>query len=153
VTSICKPCCSERGKQWNKANPERAKANRDAYRLANRDAAIARSAAWRAANAEKERIRSAAWSANNSDRKRAATAKRRAALLRAIPSWASMEDIHSFYRLAARLTRETGIKAHVDHVVPLQSPLVCGLHCAANMTILPESLNKRKGNHRWPDMP
>jgi hypothetical protein len=41
----------------------------------------------------------------------------------------------------------------VDHVVPLKSPLVCGLHCEANLELIPANDNFRKGNRHWPDMP
>ena len=153
VTSICKPCTSERGKAWHRANRERSLANKLAYAATHREEARATSVAWRAANVERARAQGAAWSANNKALKSAATARRRAALLRAIPSWASKDDIKMYYALAVNLTRQTGVKAHVDHIVPLQSPIVCGLHCPANLTVITERLNKRKSNRQWPDMP
>jgi hypothetical protein len=42
---------------------------------------------------------------------------------------------------------------HVDHIVPLVSKFVCGLHCEANLQLLPGPENQRKGNRVWPDMP
>ena len=42
---------------------------------------------------------------------------------------------------------------HVDHIVPLQSALVCGLHCEANLEIIPGAANEAKKNYWWPDMP
>lgn len=153
VTSICKPCTSERGKRWHASNRERSLASKKAYMAANREAVAKYSKEWRAANAGRSKELAAAWAANNPDKKRAAAAKRRAVLLQAIPAWASMDEIARFYVLADRLTAETGIKAQVDHIVPLQSPLVCGLHCAANLSVLSEAHNKRKGNLYWPDMP
>lgn len=152
VTSICKACTSERGKRWHMENRERSLAAKRVYAEANRDAAAARARAWRESNAEKARMQAARWTAENPDKKRASTAKRRAVRLQAVPAWACMADVRRFYVLAEKLTRDTGITANVDHIVPIQSPLVCGLHCAANLTIATEFHNKQKGNLWWPHM-
>jgi hypothetical protein len=74
-------------------------------------------------------------------------ALRRAAKLKATPAWYEAELVSIVYKKAKELC------CHVDHIVPLQNPLVCGLHCWANLQLLPEDLNKSKGNHYWPDMP
>lgn len=152
VESICKPCTSERGKQWHKQNPERSRAGKVAYSEANREAISKRAKEWRKANAIKLKAQAAEWTAKNQDRKREATARRRAGRKMAVPPWANQAEIRRFYVLAHKLTKETGIKANVDHVVPLQSPLVCGLHCAANLSVLTAAHNKSKGNLWWPQM-
>jgi hypothetical protein len=54
------------------------------------------------------------------------------------------------YQLATIFNR-TGMNLQVDHIVPLQSDLVCGLHCEANLQLLPASDNISKGNRHWPD--
>jgi len=35
----------------------------------------------------------------------------------------------------------------IDHIVPLQNDLVCGLHCNDNIRILTETQNKSKSNN------
>lgn len=80
-------------------------------------------------------------------------AKRRAAKKQAVPGWADHEKIASVYEHARQLTLETGEVHHVDHVVPLTSDLVCGLHCEHNLQVLTAFANLSKANHVWPDMP
>lgn len=50
------------------------------------------------------------------------------------------------------MTAETGIQHQVDHIVPLRHPLVCGLHCEANLQVIPALDNQRKSNRIWPNM-
>lgn len=93
------------------------------------------------------------WRQQNPEKNAFYVMKRQAAKLRAIPVWADMEKIEAIYNEARRLTELTGIPHHVDHIVPLQSPWVCGLHCEANLQILPYYENQSKSNRVWPDMP
>jgi len=44
------------------------------------------------------------------------------------------------------MTKATGQPYHVDHVVPLISPVVCGLHTHTNLQVLPAFINLSKGN-------
>lgn len=57
------------------------------------------------------------------------------------------------YSLSALRSASTGIKHNVDHVVPLRSKLVCGLHNEFNFQVITADANNRKGNRYWPDMP
>jgi len=46
-----------------------------------------------------------------------------------------------------------GVPFDVDHVVPLVSDIVCGLHNEFNLRVIPASTNRSKGNRFWPNMP
>jgi hypothetical protein len=71
----------------------------------------------------------------------------------ATPAWANLEMMRLIYKMARELSEKLGVSYHVDHIVPLQSDLVCGLHCEANLQILTALENLKKHNRTWPDMP
>ena len=79
-------------------------------------------------------------------------AEYRARVLQATPPWADLAKVKELYKKRTEL-RALGFDFDVDHVVPLNSPLVCGLHVPANLQLLDKSLNYSKGNRHWPDMP
>lgn len=88
------------------------------------------------------------WRATNPNKAAASRGRYRAAKYRATPGWAEGEkdQIAELYRIRNVLTEATGIQHHVDHIVPLQSELVCGLHCLANLQVLTYSDNISKSN-------
>lgn len=73
--------------------------------------------------------------------------------LQATPSWVDIDLIKSIYLDAKIMSENEGIKYHVDHVIPLKSELVCGLHVHTNLSIITAAHNIAKGNRHWPDMP
>lgn len=70
-----------------------------------------------------------------------------------MPAWANKFFIEEIYELARRRTEITGFPWHVDHIVPLKSELVCGLHVQSNLRVIPAVENHKKKNYFWPDMP
>lgn len=115
----------------------------------NKDQRRVTVAAWRESNKDKVREIDRRWAKSNRVKRYAKTAAYRAARRKAIPSWADRHAILAVYAEAHRLSRETGIPHHVDHVVPLTGRTVCGLHVADNLRAVPASVNCRKRN-AWP---
>ena len=125
---------------WQKANPERYKANRKAWKEANLEKVKANRKAYYEANREKERNAHQNWARANPEKVRARAAKRRAAKLQATPAWADLKKIEEIY-----LNCPPGY--HIDHVFPLKSPIMCGLHTELNLQYLPAKENLSKGNN------
>jgi len=150
----CYGCGADATAAWRKANPEKAKAYSAEYLpkwlKANADKVRAdgakRMREWRLKNAEK--VKQLA----NSPEMVAYRAARRAAERRATPSWANEFFIQQAYEIASVRTKVTGIKWQVDHIVPLKSDRVCGLHWEGNFQVIPAKLNSAKGNRHWPNM-
>lgn len=74
------------------------------------------------------------------------TAKRRACKLQATPTWFEEKKVAALYEERLRLTQETNVMYHVDHIVPLINNDVCGLHCIDNLQLLTQEENMSKGN-------
>jgi len=68
-------------------------------------------------------------------------------MLIAKPAWADDKAIATMYR------ETRGRSGYVvDHIVPLNSPYVCGLHWEGNLQVITYKENESKSNHWWPDM-
>ena len=142
----CKPCYTTAN--YARMTRDRAKLNKQkrAWGAANPERISAHRKRWRSANPEKAHQAFKDWAAANRAKINATNAKRRAAKRSAIPVWADHEKIANIYR-----NRPEG--HDVDHIVPLISDIVCGLHCEANLQYLPSKENVSKHNRYWPDMP
>ena len=93
------------------------------------------------------------WRHENPDKANARNAKRRAYKLQRTPHWLTEEEVFMIkeaYSLAKLREKTTGIKWHVDHIVPLQGDTVSGLHCPENLQVIPWSENiSKKNNWNW----
>jgi hypothetical protein len=76
--------------------------------------------------------------------------ERRRLLRRATPLWLTKvqrKAITDYYRRACWPLE------HIDHIVPLEHPLVCGLNVPWNLQKIGWRANLLKGNMYWPDCP
>lgn len=70
----------------------------------------------------------------------------KAKLLQATPMWADARVNEHIYVQCAQLSADTGGRFEVDHIVPLDNKLVCGLHVETNLRIITKSHNCSKKN-------
>lgn len=168
----CRSCCLEQKRLWRLANPEKNQERALRYYYANRERVLKMKLEQRRADPQKfleigrkkyaENPKKASEATIRSLQKKALqdptfwavwTEAKRAKKLRAIPKWADEEKIKAIYRYSRHLTQTSGVAHHVDHIVPLRSKLVCGLHSEHNLQPIPATENARKRNWYWPDMP
>jgi len=86
------------------------------------------------------------WKQNNKNKIAFYNANRRASEKNATPLWADLNQIQEFYDTANGLSMLTGIWYHVDHIIPLTSKKVCGLHTQGNLQVIPAKENLSKHN-------
>lgn len=137
-------------KENHEKNKEKINTRKKLQRQVNPTAQRNANAKWRNANRDKSRERARQWRIKNKDKDRAYTTRRRAAKKRAIPKWASQLEINKIYQEAVRLTEIIKIEYQVDHIYPLTSKFLCGLHVETNLQILTKKENSIKGNRSWP---
>lgn len=129
---------TEEKKQYNKLYQEK---NREKLASYNRNLYQKQKA---------ERLQSAKkYRKENSAKINALAMNRIARKKQATPKWMTKQDfadIAEFYKIAKELQWLSEEPLHVDHIIPLKGKNVCGLHIAANLQILPASMNIRKGN-------
>ena len=120
-------------KDWAKKNPEKIKGY-----------AVKAVKAWNERNPD---YQSNFYKANK-ERYIAASARRRAAQESATPTWLTAIDkamIQEMYDVSEARYIQTGIKHHVDHIVPINGKGVSGMHVPWNLQVITAHENLSKG--------
>ena len=135
-------------KQYRKDNPEKIKALLQSWVKANPEKMKGymqkASKAWHELNPD---YQSNFYKANK-ERYVAARARRRAAQESATPTWLTAIDkamIQEMYDVSEARYIQTGIKHHVDHIVPINGKGVAGMHVPWNLQVITAHENLSKG--------
>jgi 5-methylcytosine-specific restriction endonuclease McrA len=144
--------------EWQKSNETRAEYFRQynkseagleakqRYYAANRADVIAKARA--TPNALKNAYRQR-WKADNQVQVLADNKVRRRKHRVATPPWLTTKqklEMRSIYQIAITMTKTTGEKYVVDHIWPLRSDFVCGLHVPWNLRVITQAENLAKSN-------
>jgi hypothetical protein len=133
----CEPCKKSRNKSvsgWIQNNPDKQKSIRNKNYLKHKDIINQKNNEWKK---------------NNLSKVAKYNAKRHSAKLNSVPKWYGELDelvMQEAYDLSNLRNKMLGFEWNVDHMYPLQAKTVCGLHCGANIQVIPKTLNMQKRN-------
>jgi len=152
VKGTCVEC---RKMEWVESNERRkdyfktadaVKAAKRRYYEKNREKVLARA---KERPIEQQRAYKATYKENNPDLYRVLVNVRRRRFRQATPKWVTVEErrkIRALYAQAQEMSKTLGVPYEVDHIIPLISTEVCGLHVLTNLQILPKEENLKKSN-------
>ena len=125
---------------------EASKAAKRRYYERNKELVIARAVA-RPIDAVRKYRRN--WKKNNPLQVLANNRVRRRRHREATPPWVTYKqktEMRELYKISITMTQTTGVQYVVDHIIPLRSDLVCGLHVPWNLRVITQEENLRKSN-------
>ena len=148
---VCVECMKEdwvvdNEKRKLKPKSEAAKAAGRRYYERNKELVIARAEC--RPRAKKQEYRNV-HKRNNPEIYKALTSVRKRRHRNATPKWVTAEQklaMRMLYLQAQELTRATGERYVVDHIVPLINDEVCGLHVPWNLRVITQEENLQKSN-------
>lgn len=136
----------DNAKRSEKPKSEASKAAGRRYYEKNRDAVKARA---NARPAEERRAHRYKYKEANPELYKALTSVRKRRHRSATPSWVTTEQklaMRKLYLQAMELTKITKERYVVDHIIPLISHEVCGLHVPWNLRVITQEENLKKSN-------
>lgn len=110
--------------KWRRLNPEKARQA---------------SKTWDSKNPTLRKQLNKTWWLQNKHRRRWYSSQRRKNMAQATPNWVDKTSLKQMY-----FSCPPGY--HVDHIIPINNPKVCGLNVPWNLQYLPAVENLRKGN-------
>lgn len=157
--SWCKLCISVRDKEYYELNKERIKQRQKEYAETRKEDKSLYNKEYRQNNKEKLNAYERDYYKKNTEvvatRKNELKMRRKAATNNSTPGWLSKDDIskmRSIYKMCRLISKKTGIQHEVDHIIPLISDVVSGLHVPWNLQIISKSENASKSNKLIEDM-
>lgn len=145
----CRDCWVEDTRAWYKANKESVLKKQKIYAKENAEKRNDQRKNRYAQNSAYELRKNREWRKANKGLATFHSVKYQTSKKNRTPSWLTQKQVNSIateYELAAWCTKVTGIKYHVDHIVPLQGKTVSGLHVPWNLQVIPASDNHKKSN-------
>jgi hypothetical protein len=152
LNSWCHECCKEHRKEWYQKNRDAEIAKAKEYHkktyAEKREHKIQYAKEWVKNNPEKYKVNAKRCYEKTKLKRFAYQALARAKRRNAVPKWfdSVKADVQKIYIEARTKTLETGIPHEVDHIIPLVSEYVCGLHVPNNLRVITQFENRSKQN-------
>lgn len=134
----CQSCVS----QWKLLNTDKVSKSKQTYATKHKAKCASSKLAYILNNPLRVKASKSKWKANNKSKLLAATRLRQIRKIRATPSWITKTQLKAIELIYSSCPEGY----HVDHIIPLNNPLVCGLHVPWNLQHLPANENMKKGN-------
>lgn len=161
----CRACEAVSSLAWRNANREKARENSRLWHKRYPDKSRAEyekrkalpipehvrqyQKVWHELNKAEVAIQKRDYVQRNRAKFNALSKNRAVAKKRQMPWWLTpiqLAQMQAFYEIALAATVQTGVKHHVDHIIPLQGKTVRGLHVPWNLQVIPYYENIAKSN-------
>lgn len=156
LTSACKTCTIKKSKEYAESNIGKEKIKqyqkcekRLQYLQNRRQTERYKTYAQEVSRSVEFRLRIKNYRIKNKYKVNYWASYRRCLLKQATPHWLTEDhkkQIMSIYKECLELQNKNNIKYNVDHIIPINNPLVCGLHVPWNLQIIEASDNFKKSN-------
>ena len=145
--AVCGGACVECVRLANIKNKDKRTASAKRWKDANKARIKNTKKEWDTANKEYVKAYSARYNKKNPHQSGKSSVMTRTNK-KGVPKWYDIEKelIRALYLKRDRLTKSTGLEHNIDHIVPICSDDVCGLHTLANLRIISEEENLNKSN-------